>query len=179
MFRTSFLAFCFGVSLLSCAQSNRPADRAPATAHALAQIDSLHAALFPDGLTETVDTARAHPYVRSIERFANAHRDHARTPELLMQAAGIANGSEWSNKAIQLWGMVWRRYPEAERAPLALFYQAFVMDTRYQDYGQAMQYYDRFLKYFPEHELVDQVKQLRQVAARGGALPAVPTPAGN
>jgi len=139
----------------------------------------LERAIFPNGLSETVDTALAHQYVRDIERFAEAYKEHARTPHLLMQAAGVANGSSWGNKAIQLWGYVWRRYPEFERAPLALFYQGFVMDTQFGDFSLATQYYDRFLKYFPEHELVDQVRQLRAVAAKGGQLPEVPRPTGN
>lgn len=182
------LALGFGVSLLllllACTSPTGTAQPAGAATAGdpeavAARLDSLERAIFPDGLTETVDTALAHPYVRLVEHFAHTFPDHARAPHYLMQGAGLANGSEWGNKAIELWGYVWRRYPDYERAPLAMFYQGFVMDTRYGDYPLATRYYDRFLEHFPEHELVEQVRQLRAVSARGGTLPPVPTPPGN
>ncbi len=180
MLHFRLLVFCFGVSLMACAQPNT-AEPTPEELREqqLAEIDRLEEALFPDGLEAGTDTARGRPFVRAVQRFAEANQQDIRTPELLMKAAGVASGIDWANKSIQLWGYVWRWHPDYQRAPEAMFYQGFVMDTRYQDYPLAVEYYDRFLATYPEHELADQVRQLRDVARRGGELPKVPSPTDN
>ena len=179
------IVLCFGVSLLACAQTADTAGEhaePPTTAQTaaqLARIATLRDSIFPDGLEAGTDTTHAWPFVRAVERFAEAHRDHPETPALLLDAAGLANGTGWGNKAIELWGYVWRWTPEHPRAPEALFYQGFVMDTRYGDYVLAMRYYDKLLARYPDHELAAQARQLREVAARGGTLPPVPAAPGN
>lgn len=173
-----FAILCFSVSLLACGDAQTPAPAAELTpAQHLARISSLRDGLFDADMN--TDTARAYPYVRAVEAFAYAYPEHDSVPEQLMQASGIANGTNWGNKSIQLWGQVWRKHPDHPRAPEAMFYQAFVMDTKYEDYPLATQYYDLVIKTYPEHPLADQATQLREVTARGGALPPVPKAPGN
>ena len=156
-----------------------PEPPAPPADSMLVAIDSLRARVAPGGIAAGVDTATAHALVRLVERFAEAYPKHARAPELLMDAAGLANGTGWGNKSIQLWGYVWREQPEHPRAPEALFYQGFVFDTQYGDRQKGVEYYDRFLAHYPEHELADQASQLRQIALGAAELPPVPAAPGN
>ena len=168
------LVFCFGVSSMACAQSKADKQVPPPADEQIERINALDAQLFPNGIQAGTDTARAFPFIRAVEEFAESNRKDARVPEFLMKAAGVANGLDYGNKSIKLWGFVWRRFPDHPRAPEALFYQGFVMDTRYQDYPNAVQYYERFLKYYPDHEFVEQVKQLLEVAKAGGTVPKAP-----
>ena len=156
-----------------------PGPPPPAAEVMLRQIDSLQALVFPDGLTAGTDSVRAYPFVLAVERFAEAYPQHERAPQLLMDAAGVANGINWSNKSIQLWGSVWRSQPQHLRAPEAMFYQGFVLDTRYGDLTKAVEYYDRLIANYPEHELAKQAAQLRQIALGEQPMPPVPAPAGN
>jgi hypothetical protein len=166
----------------ACSDAQSPEQNAVENANpelALQRIDSLERLVFPQGVQAGTDTTRGWPYVRAVQNFAEANVEHPRTPELLMKAAGIANGTNWSNKSIQLWGYVWRRYPDSPRAPEAMFYQGFVMDSKFSDYNLAKQYYKRFLKTFPEHELVPQVEGLLAVIENNGKVPPVPGSAPN
>lgn len=168
---------CFGVSLLtlSTACGNRAQTPAALSVEEqLARIDSLERAVFPNGPINGTDTARAHPFVRAVERFAEANPQHPRTPELLMDAAGIANGTEWSNKSVQLWGLVWRNAPDFERAPEAMFYQGFVLDTKFGQYDLAANYYERLTRDYPESPFAEQAAGLRRIATGEQALPPVP-----
>lgn len=173
------LVVCFSVSSFACAQQKSVNPEPLSAEEQIANLDALEAQLFPQGIEAGTDTTRGFPFIRAVEEFAETNKKDDRVPGLLMKAAGVANGLEYGNKSIQLWGYVWRRYPEHPRAPEALFYQGFVMDTKYKDYAKAVEYYDRFLKYFPEHEFVGQVEQLREVAQAGGSVPKVPVAPAN
>ena len=166
----------FGVSLLSllllaCANQ---AQTTPGPEAQLAEIRALQDAVFADGPAAGTDTARAFPFVRAVQRFAQAYPEHERAAPLLMDAAGLANGTGWSNKAFQLWGLVWRGRPDYERAAEAMFYQGFVADTELGSYDLAVQYYDRLIDAYPDSEYARQAEQLRRIASGEEALPPVP-----
>ncbi len=156
-----------------------PGPPPPAPEVMLRHIDSLQKLVFPKGVEAGTDSLHAHPFVRAVERFAESYPQHESATDLLMDAAGLANGTNWSNKSIQLWGYVWRNQPKHKRAPEALFYQGFVFDTRFGDSEKAVEYYDRLLANYPEHELAAQAAQLRQIASGAKSLPPIPQPAGN
>ena len=181
--RLPLLAVVLTVGVLACTSpepraqpATTPLHERPASADGYFKLaDSLRGTLFPDGVAAGTDTARAYPFVRVVQAFAERYPEHPSVPGLLMSAAGVANGTGWANKSIQLWGYVWRRTPEHPRAAEALFYQGFVMDTRYGDYPQAVAYYDRLLELYPQSEFAQQARGLREVARAGGKLPPVPT----
>ena len=165
----------FGVSLLLLVTACRNTAQTPAGAEAeLAEIDALQSDVFPDGLRKGTDSARAFPFVRAVEAFAKTYPTHERAAPLLMDAAGLANGTAWSNKAFQLWGQVWRKRPDFPRAAEAMFYQGFVADAKFGDYELAVQYYDRLIAAYPDSEYAAQAQQLRRVASGEQALPPVP-----
>ena len=158
--------------LLSCTNA---AQNAPSPEEELAHIDALQARVLPDGPTGApADTADAFPFVRAVQRFAEAHPDHPRAAPLLMDAAGLANGTGWGNKAFQLWGRVWRKYPDFARAPEAMFYQGFVADTQWEDMSMATEYYTRLIAAYPDTEYARQAAQLRKVTSGEMPLPPVP-----
>ena len=155
--------------MYACAQT-------PTSDAALAEVATLQAAVFPDGPTASAvpDTTTAYPFIRAVQSFAEAYPGHPRAAPLLMDAAGLANGTGWSNKAFQLWGQVWRRQPGHARAAEALFYQGFVADTQFGAKDMAVQYYDRLISAYPDTEYARQATGLRDLAAGTSALPPVP-----
>lgn len=177
LFRTCL--FALSILTFACSDAQSPDQKNALIETQLEAINKLEANVFPKGIEGGTDTTRGWPFVRAVEAFAEQHPQNEAVPGLLMKAAGIANGTEWSNKSIQLWGYVWRRFPDHPRAPEAMFYQGFVMDTKFADYNMAKTYYKRFLRSYPNHELAEEVKRLLDVALQGGALPPVPEPPKN
>ena len=169
---------CFGVSLLLASCSNTAQNASPPSPEEqLAHIDALQASVLPDGPTGApADTADAYPFIRAVQGFAEAHPRHPRAAPLLMDAAGLANGTQWSNKAFQLWGLVWRAHPDYARAPEAMFYQGFVADTQFGADEMATAYYDRLIRTYPDTEYARQAAQLRAITSGEAELPPVPEP---
>lgn len=165
------VVFLLLLALAACAQP-------PSPDTALAGIATLQAAVFPDGPTASAvpDTTDAYPFVRAVQDFAEAYPEHPRTAPLLMDAAGLANGTGWTNKAFQLWGQVWRKHPDYARAAEALFYQGFVADTQFNAGDMAVTYYTRLIESYPDTEYARQAVGLRQIASGERSLPPVPEP---
>jgi len=111
--------------------------------------------------TKSVEAAKA--LVSKTQAYAKDYPDDVETPELLFKAGDVANGLKNFGKAIQMWGMVWRKHPDHPRAPMALFLQGFTFDSQMNKANMAQKYYAEFLKQYPEHELAAQVKQLLTV----------------
>ena len=174
MIRPILFSFTLFLACTNTAQTG------PAPAEQLANIDALQARVLPNGPTGApADTTDAYPFIRAVQGFAEAHPEHPRAAPLLMDAAGLANGTGWSNKAFQLWGQVWRKHPDYERAAEAMFYQGFVADTQFGDMELATTYYTRLIATYPDTEYARQAAQLRKVSSGEMALPPVPdAPAG-
>ncbi|MFK8056802.1 MAG: tol-pal system YbgF family protein [Saprospiraceae bacterium] len=173
LFRTC--VFALALLTIACSDAQTPEHAAAEISAELETLKTMESKVFPKGIEGGTDTTRGWPYVRAAQTFAETHPQNEAVPEVLMKAAGIANGTDWTNKSIQLWGYVWRRFPDHPRAPEAMFYQGFVMDTKFADYNLAKEYYNRFLTSYPDHELADEVKGLLKVANLGGKLPPVPS----
>jgi len=169
------ILFASALLMFACSVAQNSEQKVGSIEAKLENLSALEANVFPDGIQAGTDTTKGWPYVRAAQAFAEEHPENEASPTLLMKAAGIANGTDWTNKSIQLWGYVWRRYPKHPRAPEAMFYQGFVLDTKFASYEMAVGYYKRFLSSYPEHELVGEVRGLLEVAEAGGKLPPVPS----
>jgi len=168
------ILFVIALLMIACSVAQTTDQKDLDAESKLEKLSALEAKVFPKGIEAGTDTTRGWPYVRAAQAFAEEYPKNEASPGILMKAAGIANGTNWTNKSIQLWGYVWRRYPDHKRAPEAMFYQGFVFDTRYRNYDLAIEYYKRFLSSYPNHELVDEVRGLLEIAEAGGKLPPVP-----
>lgn len=123
------------------------------------QLLELHKQLL-DNETGALDVELAGKIVSLSEQFANTHKGDPLSAEILFKGGDIARGMRAYGKAIQLWGMVWREYPESTQGPFSLFFQGFTFDNDLLDKDMARKYYNDFLAIYPEHELVDDVKVL-------------------
>ncbi|MBR9920008.1 MAG: hypothetical protein GYB31_04155 [Bacteroidetes bacterium] len=110
--------------------------------------------------SDGLDTELAGRIVEMSEEYATANSGDSLSAEILFKAGDVARGMRAYGKAIQLWGEVWRSYPESTQAPFSLFFQGFTFDNDLQDKERARHYYNLFLENFPEHELVKDVNEL-------------------
>lgn len=101
--------------------------------------------------------------IEKTKQYAKQFPDDTQTPELLFKAADVARGAREYGKAVHLWGQVWRNYETHQKAPMALFLQGFTFDSDLRDAKMATQYYNEFLKKYPDDPLAPQVKQLLSV----------------
>lgn len=78
---------------------------------------------------------------------------------LLNKTADSIKNFENHKKAVELYAKVQYDYPNSEKAPQALFMAGFISSEFLKDYQLAAQYYKRFMKIYPDHELFDSVKE--------------------
>lgn len=109
---------------------------------------------------DTLNMELAGRIVNMSEQFAEANPDDTLTAEILFKGGDIARGMRSFGKAIEMWGVVWRSFPESTQGPYALFFQGFTFDNDLQDKDLAKKYYEQFLTNYPEHELADQARLL-------------------
>lgn len=109
------------------------------------------------------DKQSAMMLIEKTKAYAKQFPKDSLTPELLFKAADVARGTREYGKAIHLWGQIWRNYQTHPKAPMALFLQGFTFDSDLRDPKMATQYYNEFLKTYPDDPLSPQVKQLLSV----------------
>lgn len=112
------------------------------------------------------DQISAEALVSKSQLFVEQFPKDTSAALILFKAADVSRGLGEYGKAIQLWGNVWRDYPDFEKAPLALFLQGFIFDSNLEDKANAKKYYVQFLEKFPSHELAGQVKMLLSVIGK-------------
>ena len=98
--------------------------------------------------------------VEKSELFAKNYPKDTLSMDILFKAGEVARGSGNPEKAIELWGAIWRKNKKHPKAPMALFLQGFVCDNELRDVERAAKFYHDFLELYPNHELAEQVGQL-------------------
>lgn len=106
------------------------------------------------------DPETAAAMIQKSELYARSFPTDSLSPYLLFRAGDVARGVELTEKAINLWNIVWHDYKDHRIAPGSLFAQAFTYDAQLGNKEEAQRYYQLFLKKYPNNQLTDQVKQL-------------------
>lgn len=118
---------------------------------------------FKQATTQEVDTAKAGKLIDKTIKFAQSFPVDSMTPELIFRTAQVARAIKKYGRAIQMFGKVHREFPKNERAPTALFLQAFVFENELGDKDQAKKYYNHFLSKYPDNQMAPQVEQILKV----------------
>jgi len=149
---------CLMFSLQACNQStSTEAAQTSSAAQLIKQIAKLEKQVLKDENVQK-NASAAKQIVTLSEQLYKEYPTHADTPATLFKAGDIARGLRNPGKAIQLWGFIWRDYPTYEKAPDALFLQAFTFETMLNDQSRAKSYYEQFIEKFPTHKLVEQAQ---------------------
>jgi len=109
----------------------------------------------PDG---KMDPTLAKELIEKSVHYATTYKDDPRSPAYLFRSADVAKGLGMPDKAIELWGVLKKSYPDHQKTPSALFLQGFTYENDFNNYEKAKEVYTEFLQLFPDHPLAVQVK---------------------
>jgi len=124
------------------------------------EIDEMEKAAFAD-TTGTIVMETAIGLVDKYIAYSDQYPDEKESPEYLFKAAEISMNIGNHMQAIQLFDKFREKYPENEKAPMALFFKGFVYDDRLKDFPTAEAIYDEFLQTYPNHEMADDVQAMK------------------
>lgn len=104
-----------------------------------------------------VDHQKAAAVIHLYISYADKFPDDSLSAEYLFRAADVTNGIHQPDKAIELYERV-QGFKTYSKTPVALFLQGFIAETELQNMQKAKQFYEKFLKLYPDHQLAADVK---------------------
>lgn len=105
-----------------------------------------------------LDTLSAVKLINKSIAYATRYQRDTLTPSYLFRAADVARGIGKYQQAIKLWEQVETQYSTFVKAPEALFFQGFTYENDLQQPEQAKEYYQLFIKKYPQHPLISTVQ---------------------
>ncbi|MCB0572435.1 MAG: tetratricopeptide repeat protein [Phaeodactylibacter sp.] len=133
-------------------------EKLPASAPApLSRIDMMASQMFNDSL-KRYDYRITNNYIASCELYAMILPNSPDAPRLLYDAAEASRSVRAFTKALKLYEKINTRYPEYEKAPLALFMRAFTLDNDLKRYDEARVLYEEFLAKYPDHDFAEDAR---------------------
>lgn len=103
---------------------------------------------------------------KTLEIILNDYPDSKSNDSLIFEFAKLYHSkviAKLSNEqnmknAIKYYEKLYNEYPKSENAPTAMFMCGFIYANELKDFGKAKEYYNKFLKSFPNHELSASAK---------------------
>lgn len=124
---------------------------------AIENIRGLEQKIYTDTLF-SIDQNIANKYILACSEFADKFPEDTLAPGFLFRAGEIAKGLNQISKALRLFSKISTHYPEYEKAPLAIFFQAMIYDDHLKNIEKAREYYTLFIKKYPDHEFADDAQ---------------------
>lgn len=113
-----------------------------------------------DSVSGRIEVLRSRDYINTAEAWALLNPAAEDAPVYLYKAAEVARSIRAFEQAIDLYAWIYRRYPEYENAPKALFLQAFTVEENLNDPERARPLYESFIREFPNDEFADDAQIL-------------------
>lgn len=123
------------------------------------ELEALRLSIYNDSLAR-LDFRKADLYIQQSELYSILLPDDALTPTLLYRAGEIARSARNYEKALDLYGRLHSHYPEFEKAPQALFMQAFILDNDLKRFDEAGQLYQQFIDQYPDDDFASSAQVL-------------------
>jgi len=123
----------------------------------LNKIQELEKSVFNDK-TQTYDKEKSKELIALYVEYAKENPKDTLAPKYLFHAGELAMSLSFGNEAIQYFNGVNVDFPTYEKAPTALFLQAFVYETQLFDTQKAGEIYTQFVAKYPKHELADDAQ---------------------
>ena len=111
-----------------------------------------------DAKTKMIKPEQAALLVQAYVDYVNKYPEDSICPVYLYKAAEVSDGLGNPKQSVELYKQTHDLYPKWRKAPVALFMQAFTLDTRITDYFHAGQVYESFLAQYPEHQLAKDAR---------------------
>lgn len=117
------------------------------------QVDSVEQLLFSYEAGSLASNQAASKIVKLYNQLATDYPDDPKAAEYLFKAGEISMSINMDFDAIGYFQRLERDYPKYDKAPHALFFQAFIWDNKLNDDGKAEFLYKQFLEKYPTHEM--------------------------
>jgi outer membrane protein assembly factor BamD (BamD/ComL family) len=117
------------------------------------QVDSVERLLYSYEAGSLASNQAAAKIVKLYNQLATDFPDDPKAPEYLFKAGEVSMGINMDFDAIGYFQRLERDYPKFNKAPHALFLQAFIWDNKLNDDGKAEFIYKQFLEKYPLHEM--------------------------
>lgn len=122
-------------------------------------LENLRFEIYSDSLMR-LDYRKASQYIKLAELYGTLLPEAESTPVLLYRAGEVARSTRDFEKALSLYQRLGQQYPEHEKAPQALFMQAFTLDNDLKRFEEARALYQQFIKQYPEDDFVESAQVL-------------------
>lgn len=125
---------------------------------AIAQIDSLERVLLNDSLG--LNEAAAGNLTKAYLQFADRYSKDTLSVDYLFRAADVMRGMFRIMDAVQTLDLITKRYPNHDKAGVALFYAGFILHTDSDQNQMAADYFDRLIEAYPDHPMADEARNM-------------------
>jgi TolA-binding protein len=153
------LLFIASIALITaCITETKNLEIADSKESLIQQVDSVEKLLFGYEAGSLASNQAAAKIVKLYNQLATDFPDDTKAPEYLFKAGEVSMGINMDFDAIGYFQRIERDYPNFDKAPHALFLQAFIWDNKLNDDGKAEFIYKQFLEKYPNHEMAKDAK---------------------
>ena len=151
------------VALAACnspqAEKQQTKKKEISKAELLTNIQQEEKALFGDDAAK-IDRRRALKLVDDYQQFAGRFPNDTAAPGYLFKASDISMNMGKPGQTVAIFEKLIKQYPDYNKIETCYFLRAFVYDDQLKDYKKARQYYQEFLKKYPDSDFADDAAML-------------------
>lgn len=147
----------FGIIIaifVSCNNGKVPVSKMPLSNSQMHELIKEKETLLKSDLTNQKNKPLAEELVKIYTDFVTTFPKDTLCPEYLFKAADVSRGLGRALHAVELYVKLIDKYPNSEKAPLALFLQGFIFDNELNDDKKAAELYESFIKKYPNNKFV-------------------------
>lgn len=152
-YRNQFLISIVVLAIYACSSETKNLEIADSKETLLKQVDSIEQLLFSYEAGSLASNQAASKIVKLYNQLATEYPNDPNAPEYLFKAGEVSMGINMDFDALGYFQRLERDYPKFDKAPHALFLQAFIWDNKLNDDGKAEFLYKQFLEKYPMHEM--------------------------
>lgn len=119
-----------------------------------------------DPKTQRLTPGVARQYMSLANIYAKSKPDASESPEMLYKAGEIARSIGAYQEALNIYATIESYFPQYEKAPKALFMQAFTYAEDLNNEEQARTLYERFIEKYPNDDFVDDAQILLETLGK-------------
>ncbi len=131
----------------------------PSTPEMDTALEKLRFEIYSDSLMR-LDYRKASQYIELAELYSTLLPESETAPLLLYRAGEVARSTRNFEKALSLYQRLGEQFPEHEKAPQALFMQAFTLDNDLRRFEEAGALYEQFITQYPEDDFAESAQVL-------------------
>jgi len=104
------------------------------------------------------DKEKGDSLLNLYDEFIRSHPKDSLTPGFLFKAANLAMTMNDGKKAIGFFDQYTKDYPEGPKAPLCLFFKAFIYENMVKNLEKAKETYLQFIERYPNNDFADDAQ---------------------